>query len=277
MNNNITRRFMAVSLLFSVISMTLLPMAQAGEELKLGGSGSCLGTMRLLAEQFQKTHPDVRITVVPSLGSSGGIKAVAAGALDIGLSGRPLKEEERRLGVTAIEYGRTPFVIATGASNATSSINIEQLAQMYAGKLTVWPDGKPLRLVLRPASESDNEILKGMSPAMNKAVSYALGREGMTMALTDQDSADAIEKITGAVGNSTLALILSERRPLKVLALNGVTPSPEAIADGVYPYYKTMFMVMGSKTSQLARDFIGFVRSPEGRNILTQNGHWIAE
>ena len=277
MNNNITRRFMAVSLLFSVVFMTLLPMAHAGEELKLGGSGSCLGTMRLLAEQFQKTHPDVRITVVPSLGSSGGIKAVAAGALDIGLSGRPLKEEERRLGVTAIEYGRTPFVIATGASNATSSINIEQLAQIYAGKLTVWPDGKRLRLVLRPASESDNDILKGMSPAMNIAVSHALGREGMTMALTDQDSADAIEKIPGAVSNSTLALILSERRPLKALALNGVAPSPEAIADGVYPYYKTMFMVTGSKTSQLARDFIGFVRSPEGRNILTQNGHWVAE
>lgn len=277
MNNKMTRHFILFSLLFSVISMTLSPMAQAAEELRLGGSGSCLGAMRLLAEQFQKAHPDAHITVVPSLGSSGGIKAVAAGALDIGLSGRPLKEAERGLGITEIEYGRTPFVIATAASNTVSSISLEQLAQMYAGKLTVWPDGKRLRLVLRPASESDNDILKGMSPAMNAAVSHAQGRKGMTMALTDQDSADAIEKIPGAVGISTLALILSERRPLKALALNGVTPSAETIADGVYPYYKTLFMVMGGKTSQLARDFIGFVRSPEGRNILAQNGHWVAE
>ena len=99
----------------------------------------------------------------------------------------------------------------------------------------------------------------------------------VVIATTDQDSADALEKTPGAVGISTLALILSERRPLKALVLNGVTPSPKAIADGAYPYYKTMFMVVGSKTSQLARDFIDFVRSPEGRNILTQNGHWVAE
>ena len=278
MKHDITRSLISFSLLFSVIWMTLATSpAQAGDVLKLGGSGSCLGTMQLLAVAFQKSHPDVQITVVPSLGSSGGIKAVSAGALDIGLSARPLKEDERRLGVTAIEYGRTPFVIATASSNYASGITTAQLENIYAGKLTTWPDGKPLRLVLRPASESDNDILKGMSPNMRVAVSYALGRKGIAQAFTDQDNADAIEKIPGTVGTTTLAQILAERRALKALSLNGATASPETIAGGNYPYYKTLFMVTSSEAKPLAREFVTFVRSQEGRAILIQNGHWATE
>lgn len=271
------RSRVGILLLSSVMFLSLLPLAHAAEALKLGGSGSCLGTMRLLAAQFQKTHPDVQITVVPSLGSGGGIHAVAAGVIDIGLSSRPLKESERNPRLTVSEYGRTPFVIVTATRNPTSSITLDQLVQIYTGTVTTWPDGKPLRLVLRPAAESDSKVLKALSPAMDTAVTQALERPGMPVALTDQDNADALEKISGAIGSSTLALIVSEQRALKALVLDGVTPSPETLASGEYPYFKTMLLVTRDDITPLAQMFIAFIRSPEGRAILTQNGHWVAK
>lgn len=56
---------------------------------KVGGSGFALGIIKILAESFEKKHPDVHIRTVPSLGSAGGIKALLAGRVDIALSSRP--------------------------------------------------------------------------------------------------------------------------------------------------------------------------------------------
>lgn len=67
---------------------------------------------------------------------------------------------------------------------------------------------------------------------MKQALQAALARKGMIVALTDQDSANDMQRLPGALGTSSLALLLSENRPLVPLALHGVTPSVETIAHG---------------------------------------------
>lgn len=139
--------------------------AQA-EELKLGGTGSALGTMHLLAQAYAKTKPDTSIVVLPSMGSGGGIKALLAGAIQIGVSSRPLSAAESKAGAVATEYGCTPFVFATAASNAVGGITTRNLIDFYSGTVNSWPDGSKLRLVLRPIGDSDSETIKNISPAM---------------------------------------------------------------------------------------------------------------
>lgn len=249
--------------------------AASAETVKMGGSGANLGTMRLLAEAFEKSHPGVRFTIFPSLGSSGGISALMDGAVDIALLSRPLKERERAKGVTAVEYGRSPFVIVTAKKDAPPSFTLQQLAAIYGGSVTSWPDGSPLRLVLRPRGDSDTDALEGMSPAMRSAVRKAHHRKGLIIATSDQENADAIQKIPGAMGTSTLAIVLSEKRPLKPLSLGGVDPTPGNLANGTYPFFKRLFMAVGPKKPSLAvRQFVEFARSPEGRRILAETGHW---
>ena len=75
-----------------------------------------LGNDATVAEAYVKSHPSTKIAVLPSLGSGGGIKAVLSGALQLGLSSRPLTEAEVKAGAVGIEYGRTPFVFATSAT-----------------------------------------------------------------------------------------------------------------------------------------------------------------
>ena len=109
---------------------------------------------------------------------------------------------------------------------------------------------------------------------MREATHAAEQRKGMSFAISDQDTANNIEKIPGALGPSTLALLLSEKRHVKVLTFNGIAPAAKSIADGSYPLYKQLLLITGPKTIPAAHEFVAFVRSAAGREILVQTGHW---
>jgi phosphate transport system substrate-binding protein len=214
----------------------------------------------------------VKFAILPSMGSSGAVKAVLAGRLDIGLSARSLTEEERSQGAVEKGYARSPFVFAVNMSVKTAGLTLAEVADIYAGKRDRWENRSRIRLVLRPRSDSDTPVLKSMSPAMSAAVESALRREGMIVGMTDQEATDLIQKIPGAFGATTLSLLVSEKRPVRVLTLDGIVPSLRAIADGSYPYAKTLYMVTRKNPPLEIRRFIEFVRSPAGAAILTKNG-----
>lgn len=251
------------------------PGAGAAAQMKIGGSGAALGTMQLLIDAYTGRYPDFAGTTIPSLGSAGSIKALAAGAIDIAVTSRPMNEAERELPITETEYARTPFVFAVAVRSKVSAITVRELADIYAGRTTQWPDGSPIRIVLRPANDIDTAMIKGISPQMEQAVSAAERRPGVAFSATDDDAADDIEKIPGAIGPTSIALILSEKRALRALRLDGVDPSPANIAAGSYPHYKRLFIVTAAKPSPAVERFIAFVQSAPGRRMLLDTGHWI--
>jgi phosphate transport system substrate-binding protein len=247
----------------------------AAEEFKIGGSGAALGTMYLLAEEFTARNPDIRITPVPSLGSGGSIKAVVAGAIGLAVTSRPMNESERKLGAVEIEYARTPFVFALSTKSKVTAITSRELADIYAGRKVTWADGSPVRIVLRPASDIDTEMVKSISPEIRRGLAAAEARPGLQFSVNDQDAANDLERIPGAIGPSSLALIVSEKRALRALKLDGREPTPMNAASGAYPYYKRLFLVTGAKRSAAVERFVAFVQSPIGRKILVSNGQWI--
>ena len=247
------------------------PRSAGAETIRISGTGGAMETMRILGEAFRKDNPRIRVDMMPGIGSSGSVKAVLAGRLDIGLCGRPLTGEERAQGAVETKYAKTPFVFAVNRSLKITGMTLDAIAGIYAGKRD-WEGGKRIRLVLRPPEDSDIPVLKRMSPAMSAAVDVALRRKGMIVATTDDDAADAIDSVPGAIGGTTLPLALSGKRTLRVLALDGVVPSLRTMADRSYPYSKTFFMVTGKNPSAAVRRFIDFVRSPAGSAILSRNG-----
>jgi len=241
------------------------------DTIRISGTGGAMETMRLLGDAFEREHPGARVALFPGMGSSGGIKAVAAGRLDIGLSGRALKEEERALGVQATKYAVTPFVFAANRSVGITGLTLDGVAGIYGGKRD-WENGRRIRLVLRPWEDSDIPTLKRMSPKMSAAVDIAMRRRGMIVATTDHDAADALESIPGAFGGTTLSLVVSEKRAIRVLALDGVVPSVRTLSNRSYPYGKPFYMVTRTDSPAAVRRFMEFVRSPAGAAILSRNG-----
>ncbi len=246
------------------------------ETISISGTGSGVGTMRVLAQAFMKLNPSEKILILPTMGSGGGVNALLAGVLDVAVTGRPPQKKELSRGIVGIEYGKTPFVIVVAEGSEHPGLTINQLADIYSGKMNKWSGGSPLRLILRPEDDSDTKILKNMSADMRRSVEFSQSREGLLIAATEQELADYIEKIPGAVGPTSLALVLSEKRRLTPIALNGVTPSPKTIADGAYPYFKRLYLLVRPKgQSALAKKFVSFVLSPQGSEILSRTGHWL--
>ena len=261
-----------------LIFATLLVFATniSAQTLKIGGNGSGMPAMQLLGAEFARRTPGATVVVVPNLGSSGGLKALRDGVIDLAISSRPLKPEEAAQGLVATEFGRTPLVFATNPSITQGFGSLPELIDAYAGKLTTWPDGKPIRLILRPKNDGDTALQQAISPEMKQAVDAALARPGMIIASTDQDAADMLEKTAGALGVTSMSLIQTEKRRLNVLSINGVAPSTKALGDGSYRYVKTMYLVrVGAGTDAVMR-FNAFVASREGRQLLLDAGYWVA-
>ncbi|MBI4850091.1 MAG: substrate-binding domain-containing protein [Nitrospirae bacterium] len=261
----------------ALITSTLICVqpAYAEEVLKIGGTGNALGPMKLLVAAFEKSHPDVKVEVMPSLGSTGGIRAVSKSAIDMGLSSRLLLDNEDSKNLSIIKYAMTPLLLISNPDVTVTGLNTDDILRIYRGDFNQWPDGKQVRLVLRPAGESDTLAIKGMSPEMSKAVDAALSRQGMLIALTDQDCAALVERVSGSVGFSTLAQIISEKRRVIILPYEGILPSVKSLADGRYPLSKSLYLVIKPGPSVRVREFIAFIFSEEGRRILEESGHLV--
>ena len=134
----ILRTISAITVFFLLfLAAALLPTSLLAQEtIRIGGTGTGLGTMTLLASAFQKKHPEIKIRIMPSIGSSGAIQATAQGALDIGLNGRPLTEREAKLGLVVTEYAKTPFVFAVRKDVPVQGLTSKELVKIYSGEMT---------------------------------------------------------------------------------------------------------------------------------------------
>lgn len=242
-------------------------------ELRIGGTGNALGTMHQLAEAFAASAPRYRPVVLPSIGSSGAIRGVPKGAVHLGVSSRPANEEEGRSGIVAIEYARSPTVFVVREQNPVNSISLREVADIYSGRMQRWPDGNTVRPVMRQPGDDNTQQIARLSSAIADALKNAEQRSGLSFASIDQEAADKMESIAGAFGVTTLALIRSESRKLKALAIDGVAPTPENAAAGRYPLQKHFYLILPKEPAPGVSELVAFIRSPAGRKILEKNGH----
>jgi len=253
----------------------MLSFAPANAEtLTIGGTGAALSTMRALGEVFMQEHPDVQVAVLSSLGSGGGIRALAAGKLDIAILGRPIKSKEqvRIPKARAIQFGTTPLALVTSHKNV-DAITTAQLAKILEGLTLEWPDSSQVSYILRPKKETDTILLAAYSPLLAIALEKARARPSLLMAFTDQETMDKAEKVSGALTTAAISAIISERRALKPLRLDGIVPTLENVANGTYVLIRHGYLVLRPGATVVARKFSDFVLSAKGRGILRANGY----
>ncbi len=246
--------------------------AFAGEVIRINGSGTGLELMKPLIDIYVKAHPGVTFDMQKPLGSSGAIKALIAGALDIAVTSRPLKPDETAKGARVSIFGKTPLAIVTNRGVPRKNIMTGDLEAIYSGTTRRWPDGENIRVVLRPLEDIDTKILRGLSPGMDKAVSGAQRRQGMIMAVTDTESNEMVARTDGSLGAAGLAGIMAGNIPLNILSLNGVMPDPMALADGRYPLAKDIHFVTTGNLPDAAAKFLQFIYSEKGRAIVQKFG-----
>jgi phosphate transport system substrate-binding protein len=240
------------------------------ELLRAGGTGAALETLKLLGAAFAKIEPDTRIDIIEGLGSSGGIAAVAKGAIDFSFSGRPLAAADDQT-LKAWIVAHTPFGLATSHPHP-GDIRSADVADFFGSASSVWSDGKPVRQVLRPRNDSDSQLLVSSFPNMADVMEKARQRAEIPVAATDQDNATLAEQLAGSLTTMTLAQMQTESLRLNFLTIDGVAPTLENFERGTYRYGKDLYLVVRSRPGPVLDRFIAFLHSPKGRDVLRANG-----
>lgn len=264
---NITRVVLIILILFviSPVNIVASPL-----NIKVGGTGSSIGFMKLLAQKYKTQQQNVIFEVLPSLGSSGGMKALQSGAIDVAITSRPLKEKEKK-GVKAYTLGQSPFMFAVHPSVSVDSLTQSQLIEIYLGKTNKWPNGVPIRRVLRPGNDTDWLTMKAMSSALSHAMDIAHQTEGLFIAVTDNDAVDYLERVEGSISPTTLTLVLAEKRRVKILSFEG-TSAVDNSSQSIYPFQKTYFLAVRNELSSAVADFLNFIFSEQGKEVLVKAG-----
>lgn len=242
--------------------------AAAPTRLAIGGTGAALGTIRRLAEAFRAANPAVDLELPPSLGTTGGMRAVMSGAIDIAVSVRPETPEEAAAGARSLHFARSPFGFVTSLRQPPTDLTSRDIVDIYALKRRHWPDGSPIRLILRTRRDGDSLFIVERFPAAEAVLDETHAKQTVPVAQTDQTNLDLAEKLEGSFASSTMAAVVSEGRNLRPLVLDGVPPTLEAVASGAYPHVRPLYLVTTPRAGEAARAFLDFVRSVEAGAIM---------
>jgi phosphate transport system substrate-binding protein len=273
------RRVISIGMLGWLTLMGALPRNALAAEIQssplvFAGSGSNLAITRLLAEAFRRIHPGSTIEIPASIGSGGGTRAAADGAITVGLISRPLKESERGWGLTVLPYARTAVVVAANPTVADDGLTFEELVQIYRGLKSRWSDEREIVVLAREAGDSSVEVLQREIPGFAAAFADSSRTRRWKTLYTDQEMTRMLAVTPNALGPSDLGTIMSERSPIKVLKLEGIAPTPENVRSGRYRLVKTLaFAFRRDQLPAQAQAFLDFVRGPEGAKILQASAY----
>ncbi|MSP63942.1 MAG: hypothetical protein EXR72_27090 [Myxococcales bacterium] len=238
----------------------------------VAGSGAMAPLARALAAACGAACP-LPVVVEESIGSGGGVRAAADGAVDVGMISRPLGEAERRLDLMLVPGGMDAVVIAANAEVRVDGIAGTALRDLHAGLRRTLGDGSPATVLLRDRGESANGALDRAVPGLGAARDLAYARGRMRVLYHDRSMVEALVATPGAIGVTSLGALTAGHPALKVLALDGLRPSVATLADGTWPAARPLAWVLRRDRAGRARPFLDFAASPEGARIARRCGY----
>jgi phosphate transport system substrate-binding protein len=213
----------------------------------------------------------ITVELIPGLGTTGGNSALADGVVDLSVAGRLPNAAETAKGLTAVAEFRTPYGLAT-SHRTPNGLKSAEIAELYRSDKAAWADGTPIRIILRPSNESDTGLLGRLFPDMVAAIAAARKRGDLSVAATDQDNAELAEKTPGSLVGMTMTQAINENRNLRFVEIDGVAPSFANYEKGMYPFGKSIYVMLAAKKSPAGERFVAFLQSPRGVAALREAG-----
>lgn len=230
------------------------------------GSTSMEKVIGALGETFYE-DTGIEVSHNPT-GSSSGIKAVQEGRCDIGLSSRSLKDDEKAMGLTETILAYDGIAIIVNPENPVSDLSVEQIADIYTGKLTNWSElggaDSDIVLIGREAGSGTRdgfETLTGTEGA-------CLYRQELT---STGDVITTVSTNPNAIGYASLA---SVKDSVKVLSVGGVMPSEASVKDGSYAVQRPFVLVTktDAELTEPAQRFFDYITSADANEVISSAG-----
>lgn len=283
------RRLWLVASSLWLVACTSLP---AGERIvRIAGSSTVQPIVAEAARRYQKAHPDVQI-VVGGGGSGHGIQAVGEGKVDLGMSSRDLKpqDKEKFPGLIETRLGIDGIVVIVHASNPLRKIEGRQVVAAFTGQVRQWADlgGGNGEIALITTNERHGTYDTFIDyfrlaakvvekDSQNKTLHFKL-KSDVEFPATGALAVDGNKPTLAAVATKPNALsyasfgtahrVISSGAPLAMLDLDGMTPSETAVRRGDYRFQRPLLVLSNGPVTGAAAEFLAYLAGAEVRQIL---------
>lgn len=241
-----------------------------GADLVIAGSTTVQPIVTKASEVFAEEHKGVAIGVQGG-GSGTGIRMVGEGSVAIGASSRELNSEEKTkhpdLVTSTVGIDCIAIVVHPTNSLGNMSLTIEQIRDIFSGKITNYKElGGPDRTIVLVQREDG-------SGTRTMFESFVMNNSEVSDGALQKPASGAIrftvsnnENAIGYVGIGYLDGTITP------VAINGALPTEENVRINRYPLARNLYLITKGTPGGLAKEFIGFILSPEGQKIVKEEG-----
>ena len=231
-----------------------------------GGSTSMKNVIAALTEGFAEVEPGVTVSYDPT-GSGAGITGAADKTLDIGLSSRALKDDEKA-DVEGTTIALDGIAIIVNNASKVEDLTVDQLKQMFTGEITNWAevggDDGEIVLIGREAGSGTRD---GFESIVNVKDSCKYAQE-----LTATGAViSAVEANPLAIGYASLSAVGDT---VKMVTVGGVECSEDTVKDGSYEVQRPFVFVTNKSVtlSEQAQAFFDFAVSADAADLIRTAG-----
>ena len=266
-------KFKNFSVFISALVLCFVANVVWAGNIVIKGSTTVLPIAQKVAEAYMKEHPDVKITISGG-GSGNGIKALIDGSTDIADSSRFIKEKEVKLAVERGAYP-VPFAVAYDCivpvvhpSNSVTNITMQQLKDIYMGKIKNWKEiGGPDRMIVVISRDSSSGTFEVWH---EKVLKKERVFPGALLQASNGAVAQAVANNKNAIGYIGLGYVNDSVKGLMVDRIRG---SEETTLNGTYPISRPLYMFTPGWPKGDTLNFINYVTNPEkGQKLVRATG-----
>ena len=231
-----------------------------------GGSTSMKNVIAALTEGFAEVEPGVTVSYDPT-GSGAGITGATDKTLDIGLSSRALKDEEKN-DVDGTTVALDGIAIIVNKASKVADLSVDQLKQMFTGEITNWKDvgGDDGEIVL-VGREAGSGTRDGFESIVDVKDSCKYAQE-----LTATGAViSAVEANPLAIGYASLSAVGDT---VAMVTVEGVECSEDTVKDGSYKIQRPFVFVTNKSVtlSEQAQAFFDFATSKDAADLIRTAG-----
>jgi phosphate transport system substrate-binding protein len=228
-----------------------------------------------LIAAYKKDHPAITFDL-ETKGTGYGMGALLGGQCDIAGASRLPNADELELGrlrgVELNDYniGAYSVAVVVNTSNTVGDLSKDQVRDIFTGKIANWKDvGGPDAAIHLYVRDPVSGTYLGFRELAMENKPYA---HDPSMSTNYLGIVQAVAQDPTGIGYSSFQR--SNADGVKAVTIGGVAPTIESVNKGVYPYARILHLYT-SKTSEetAAHDFIQFVQSAPGQQIITQMGY----
>ena len=231
-----------------------------------GGSTSMKNVIAALTEGFAELEPDVTISYDPT-GSGAGITGATDKTLDIGLSSRALKDDEKN-DVDGTVIALDGIAIIVNKDSKVEDLTVDQLKQMFTGEITNWSevggDDGEIVLVGREAGSGTRDGFESIVDVKDSC-KYAQELTATGAVIS------AVEANPLAVGYASLSAVGDT---VAMVTVEGVECSEDTVKDGSYKIQRPFVFVTNKSAalSEQAQAFVDFATSKDAADLIRTAG-----